>query len=269
MSSSTPGDAVDGCTEKGDAGPEDSLKPTTRALWLVDSVESADAPLNTGSDDFAVIESILQRRRSCRGFKATPVPRDVIGNLLAAAQRTPSWSNMQPWQVSIVSGVALQRLRSALAAAQTPAAPDFPFPEHYDGVYKERRRASGWQLYDAVGVKRGDRAGSAVQARRNYEFFDAPHVALITTEKSLGTYGAIDCGLYIQSFLLAAEALGLGAVAQAALAVRADFLRTWLGLRPERLVVCGISFGFADPAHPSASVVTDRADLTQVATFID
>ena len=33
--------------------------------------------------------------------------------------------------------------------------PDVPFPPSYEGVYRHRRRVSGWQLYEALGVERG------------------------------------------------------------------------------------------------------------------
>ena len=94
---------------------------------------------------------------------------------------------------------------------------------------------------------------------RNYEFFGAPHAAIITTEADLGVYGAIDCGLYVDSFLLAAEALGLGTCAQAALAMRSQFLRDWFDLPETRKVVCAIAFGYPDPEHPSANFTSRRA----------
>ncbi|MFZ0140221.1 MAG: hypothetical protein WAL70_03985 [Aeromicrobium sp.] len=60
-------------------------------------------------------------------------------------------------------------------------------------------RESGWQLYDAVGVAKGDREASALQMLRNFEFFGAPHAAIITTDAELVVYGAIDCGLSSRS----------------------------------------------------------------------
>src|SRR5207253_4078739 len=63
-----------------------------------------------------------------------------------------------------------------------------------------------------------DKAAYARQALENYNFFGAPHVAVIHTDEALGIYGAIDCGAYVGNFTLAAQALGLGTIAQAALA---------------------------------------------------
>ena len=82
-----------------------------------------------------------------------------------------------------------------------PPAPDITFPREYRGVYLERRRACGFQLYEAVGVTRGDREGYAKQGFENYKLFGAPHVAIITSDEALGTYGVLDCGAYVSNFL--------------------------------------------------------------------
>ena len=219
--------------------------------------------------DEKVLERLLTGRWSCRGFTDESVPRDVIERLLTIAQRTPSWCNTQPWQLVITSGEETTKLREALLQSFDWAGSDFEFPVSYNGVYRERRRESGWQLYEAVGVEKGDREASALQMLRNFEFFGAPHVAILTTDADLGVYGAIDCGLYVDSFLLAAQALGLGACAQAALAAGSPFLRDYFDLDESRRVVCGISFGYADPDHPTASYRTSRVGLEDVVTFVD
>jgi len=219
-------------------------------------------------DDTEVLERLLTDRWSCRGFTDEQVPRDVVERLLTIAQRTPSWCNTQPWQLVITSGEETTKLREALLKSFDWAGSDFEFPVAYNGVYRERRRESGWQLYEAVGVEKGDREASALQMLRNFEFFGAPHVAILTTDADLGVYGAIDCGLYVDSFLLAAQALGLGACAQAALAAGSPFLRDYFNLDESRRVVCGISFGYADPDHPTATYRTSRVGLEDVVTFV-
>lgn len=219
--------------------------------------------------DFEALERLLDERWSCRGFLDQQVPRETIDRLLAIAQRTPSWCNSQPWHLTITSGEATVKLRDALLASFDGSGSDFEFPASYQGIFQERRRESGWQLYDAVGIEKGDREASTAQALKNFEFFGAPHVAILTTEADLGVYGAVDCGLYVDTFLLAAQALGLGAIAQAALAARAPFLREWFGLPDNRKVVCGISFGFADPDHATATYRTSRAPIGDAATFVD
>jgi nitroreductase len=224
--------------------------------------------------DFAAVERVLTNRRSCRGYLPDEVPRDVIEQVLAAAQHTASWCNTQPWQLHIVSGEARDALSKAavehvVSTLGQPAPSDFPFPAAYSGVYGQRRKEVGWQLYEAVGVVRGDRDGSAMQMLRNFEFFGAPHVAIVTTDADLGVYGAIDCGLYVNSFMLAAEALGLGTCAQAAIGQVAPAVREFLDLPDDRRIVCGIAFGHPDPDHASARFTSRRAPITDAVTFVD
>ncbi|GAA2084829.1 nitroreductase [Aeromicrobium tamlense] len=216
--------------------------------------------------DAEVLERLLASRFSCRGFTDEPVAEAEIEAIVASASRTPSWCNVQPWHVDIVSGEALVRLRHDLMADASLGS-DYPFPPGYEGVHAERRREVGWQLYQAVGVAKGDREGSAREMLRNFEFFGAPHVAVVSAPAPLGVYAAIDCGLFVQSFLLAAQARGVATVAQAALAQKSQFLREWLGLPEDRLIVCGISFGHADPDHPANSFRAGRAPLHEVTRF--
>lgn len=224
--------------------------------------------------DFETLEKLLTDRRSCRGYLDDEVPRETIEQILTAAQHTASWCNTQPWELVIVSGEARTDLskrltESVIETFGQPAQPDFAFPERYDGEYNARRKEVGWQLYEAVGVERGDREASAMQMLRNFEFFGAPHVAIVTTEADLGVYGAIDCGLYVNSFMLAAQALGVGTCAQAALAQVAPALREHLDLPEHRKIVCGIAFGFPDPGHPTAQFTSHRAPIGTAVTYRD
>jgi nitroreductase len=219
-----------------------------------------------------VLEDLLRERYSCRAFKPDPVPRATIDRILTAAQRTASWCNSQPWQIVIASGEAKERFRNAIYAKASSGAPedgDFSFPREYRGVYLERRRESGFQLYNTLGIARGDRAAYAKQALENYNFFGAPHVAIIHTDEALGIYGAIDCGAYVGNFLLAAQALDLATIPQAALARHSGLIRRYFGLGDDRRVVCGISFGFPDRDHKINSYRTSRADIVDTVTFVE
>lgn len=217
----------------------------------------------------SVLNTLLNQRHSCRAFLPEPVPRSVQEQFLQMAQRTASWCNSQPWQVHITEGAGTQRLRSALGAApQSGAGSDFPWPREYQGVYQERRRECGFALYDSVGIARGDRDASARQAQENFRLFGAPHVAIITSDEALGVYGAVDCGAYVANFLLAAASLGVATIPQAALASRSALLREFFGLGDDRRVVCGISFGYADAAHPANGFRTRRADVATAAAWV-
>jgi nitroreductase len=212
------------------------------------------------------LAAILNTRHSCRGFLPGPVPDDVLRRLFALAQRTASWCNAQPWQVHLLSGQARDSLSDRLTARVQagPEKPDIATPAKYEGVYRERRRSSGFALYDAVGIDRDDPAGRFDQMLENFRFFGAPHVAIITVPVALGTYGVMDCGAFVANLLNAAEALGLSAIAQAAIAMYADTVREELDVATDRSIVCGVSLGYADPQHPANAFRTERAELADV-----
>lgn len=218
-----------------------------------------------------VFDQILTARHSCRAFTPEAVPRETIDRVLAMAQKTASWCNAQPWQVHVLSAPATDRARQALAKhiEAERERPDIAFPEAYVGVYAERRRECARRLYGAVGVTWGDRVASAKQALENFRFFGAPHLAIITSDAKLGSYGAVDCGAYVSNFMLAAQSLGIATIPQAALAAFSPFWHEWLGLDAGRTVVCGISFGIEDPQHKANAFRTDRASLAEAAHWVD
>ena len=212
------------------------------------------------------LTEILKARFSCRAFKADPVPRDVIEQIVATARHVPSWNNVQPWHITVTTGKETERFREGLLKAVETDTPgwDIEGPKKYEGIYAERRRACGWQLYDAVGVTKGDRVASGKQMMRNFELFDAPHVAIITSPVNLGPYGVLDIGAFTTAFMLAAKAMGLDTIAQAAVASYAGFVRRHFDIPEDQHVICAISFGYGDPDHVANSYRTPRADVGDI-----
>ncbi|MES2531692.1 MAG: nitroreductase [Pseudomonadota bacterium] len=231
---------------------------------------SVFAPASDALPD-AVLDRLAAERHSCRAFLQTPLPRATIERMLAIAQRAPSWCNTQPWHVHLVSGAALDRFREAYVpiARGGGGAPDFDFPLAYRGPYQARRKECGLALYASLGIGREDRTAAAEQALENFRFFGAPHLAVISTERDLGDYGAIDCGGYLGLLLLAAQSLGIAAVPQAAIATHSGFVREFIGLPESRQVVAGVAFGWRDDAHPINGFRTRRATQEEAVTWID
>jgi nitroreductase len=232
-----------------------------------------DFPINEPSTkNILGLEKLLNERHAVRAFLRREVPRETIKHVLQLAQRTASWCNSQPWQVLIASGKAKERFRKLIYAEASRGVDDdydFSPPREYVGVYLDRRRESGFQLYNSLGIPRGDRAAYWKQMLENYNLFGAPHVAIIHTSEPLGIYGAIDCGAYVSNFMLAAQGHGLGTIPQAALARHSNLIRRHFALPDDRRIVCGISFGYADRTHKVNSYRTERASIAETVTFED
>ena len=214
---------------------------------------------------------LLGERYSCRAFLPRQVETAAITQMLEIAQRTPSWCNSQPWKLLITRGAGTERFRDAYleyAAGRKPE-PDYAFPREYRGVYLKRRRECGFQLYESVGIARGDRAASARQGMENYRLFGAPHAMVVTTDEALGVYGVLDCGAWVNNFMLAARSFGVASIAQAALGAHPNFMRSHFGLPEDRLVVCGMSFGYEDAEQPVNRFRTSRAAAQDVVTWVD
>ena len=223
-----------------------------------------------GETEAEVLRRLMTRRFSCRAFRPEPVPDAVIGAIVETARATPSWCNTQPWGLVVTRPGTTEPLAQALVEAAMNAKgveSDLPFPERYSGERQTRRRASGFALYDAVGIAHDDKQGRQRQMLENFRFFGAPHVAILTTAAELGPYGGVDCGAFLQSFMLAAEAEGVATIPQAALAQVAPVLKRHLDIPADRWVVCGISFGYADMTYPANSFRTSRAGVEEILRF--
>ncbi len=212
------------------------------------------------------LEATLAQRWSCRAFKPDPIARETIERIVQAAGRAPSWNNTQPWHLIVTEAAETDRLAKAFYdhAGQSAPQPDLDWPTEYPGVLGERRRTCGWQLYGALGIQKGDRAASGKQMMENFRFFGAPHLAIVTSPRALGSYGALDVGGFVTAFCLAAQALGVASIAQAAVAAHSPFLRKWFGIPEDRLILCGVALGLADDAHPANGYRTERANLHEI-----
>jgi len=220
--------------------------------------------MSTAPSPPPTVEEIAHDRHSVRAFTRQEVDASVIGDIIEVAQRAPSWCNVQPWTLDLLSGEAKNSLvdRMLADADRGPGQYDIPAPSTYSGVYRDRRRASGFRLYEAVGVDRADMSGRSAQARENFRFFGAPHALIISCASELLPYGLVDCGAFIATFQLAAQSKGVGTIAQAAVARYGATIREFLGLSSEQRIVGALAFGYADTDHPVNSFRTERATVT-------
>lgn len=208
------------------------------------------------------IPDAIKKRKSVRGYTSQPVEREVIERILQCAGHAPSGANSQPWQVAVVTGNMKERLADAMIAAfkaGTKTKRDYTYyPDKWVEPFKERRVQCGLQLYEALGIKRGDKERRADQWLANYRSFDAPVMLLFFLHPSLATGSFLDYGMFIQSFMLAAVEEGLATCAQAALCDYADIIKSHLGIQDETILVCGMALGYEDESAPVNSYRTPR-----------
>ena len=217
-------------------------------------------------------DTIVQNRRSVRGYLPQELDRALIAQVFALASHAPSNCNVQPWQVHVVSGAALRSLGTALTKAaqqgQTPA-PDVAMIGRYHGEYRKRQIEAARALYGAMGITRDDHAGRTDAFLRNLDAFGAPHAAFLFLPEGFGLREAADLGGYAQTLMLAMTSRGIASCAQGALSLYPDILRDHLGLTPGPRLIMGIAFGIEDPGHPANAARTGRAPLADLVRFHD
>lgn len=212
----------------------------------------------------------IAARRSVRGFRPDPVPREVLERVFTASQRAPSWCNIQPWRVVLTGGAKTAELTAALAEAArtTMPSPDVGFPVEYPEPYKAHRRACGAALYQAMGVAYDDKTARYDAWMRNFSAFGAPHAAIVSMDRRFGVYAALDVGCWLQTVLLAATAEGLATCSQASLATYPAAARRVLGIPDGELILFGIALGWEDTAERANACRTDRSPVEDNVRFV-
>jgi nitroreductase len=210
-------------------------------------------------------------RRAVRSFSDQPVPREALERVLAAAARTPSGGNLQPWNSYVLTGAPLAELKKRTAerrAAGDPGdEPEFDiYPPELKSPYRERRFAAGEQRYTALGIAREDRRAREECVSANWDCFGAPAALFCYLDRALGSAQWADLGMYLQTVMLLLRAEGLHSCPQKAWPVYHRTVAEVVAPPAELMLFCGMSIGFEDTA--ARHVRIDRAPLAETVTFL-
>jgi nitroreductase len=223
-----------------------------------------------------IVDEAITSRRSVRAFLPTPVPQEVLEDLLRVAARAPSGTNMQPWRVYVLTGGSRERLAQEIVetyldpeqAAEHKEEYSY-YPNTWSEPYLSRRRKVGYDLYQLLEIEKGDKERMRGQHARNFKFFDAPVGMIFTIERSLEQGSWLDYGMFLQNLMVAARGRGLHTCPQAAFTQFHRIIARHLKLPPEEQVVCGMSLGYEDPSQVENSLVTERAEVSAFTVFLD
>ena len=215
-----------------------------------------------------VIEAI-RARKSIRGYKPDPVPKEVLRKVLDTAIRSPSSLNTQPWEITVLAGEVLDSIKRGniekLASGTLPN-PDIG-GKPYEGVYRERQVGLAKQLFGLMGIAREDKEARARWMERGFRFFDAPAAVIISVDKSLGEYSMFDIGAISQTICLAALKYGLGTCIANQGVMYPDVVRRFAGIPESKRIVISIAIGYPDWDFPANKLESTREPVENVATW--
>ena len=213
------------------------------------------------------LEQAINERRSIRMFLPDkPVPRELVDRALELAIRAPSNSNVQPWHLRLVSGAARESLVAALldeASSKPPVVPELP------ELFAHLRRELGAKVYGSMGITRDDSEGRRIAVLRNWEFFRAPLAGIVCMHRDLHYVDSLGVGMFLQTFLLALTAHGLGTCVQVSIAGYPEIVREQLSISDEYAILCGLAIGYPDPTFPANNLRTARNPIEHNVVFHD
>jgi nitroreductase len=118
-----------------------------------------------------------------------------------------------------------------------------------------------------MGIGRGDKEGRMRAVLRNFEFFDAPHIAFLGMHPDFGTTVALDVGMFAQSLMLSMVAFGLHSCPMGTMRNYPDMVREAFEIEDGTQILFGISFGYEDTSVEANETRTTRDDISANIVF--
>ncbi len=213
----------------------------------------------------------LNSRRSIRGFKKDPVPKDVIHKILEAAVRTPSGMNTQPWEFVVASGKVLDEIREECSKLFNEGS--FPtndmLRKPYEGIYRQRQVDLAMEIFKIIGISREDKEARKKWMLRGFRFFDSPCQIVICAEKEMQYHlDMLGIGAICQSICLAALDFGLGTCIADQGIMYDQVWRKHAGIPETKRLIAGITIGYPDEGFAVNKMITPREPVDKITTWL-
>ncbi|HDP24683.1 MAG TPA: nitroreductase [Deltaproteobacteria bacterium] len=218
-----------------------------------------------------VLEAI-QSRKSIRGYKPDPVPRKILEEILEAATRAPSTMNTQPWEFLVISGDVIRKISDENVRKLKSGA--IIKPDHMitgwpnDSVFRNRQIEIAKQIFQFMGIPRGDKEKRAWWMERGFRFFDAPAAIILLLDRSLTDAGPLmDVGAVMQNICLAALHYGLGTCIEDQGVMYPESIREITGIPDTKRIVISVAIGYPDWEFPANKVISHREPVKNITTW--
>ena len=218
-------------------------------------------------------EEIAQDRRSIRGYKKDPIPREILEEIIHIAKQAPSSMNTQPWHFHVLTGEPLERIRKGNTEkmmAGSSVDREIKLNHGYEGPHRERQIEIAVQLFEAMGIARDDKERRLDWVMRGFRQFDAPVSIVITVDKALAddTIAHFDCGAATYGLVLAAWSKGIGSVINGQGIMQSSVVRENASIPEDQVIMTCVAMGYPDETFVANDVKSRRSPNEKVASFI-
>ena len=220
------------------------------------------------------LKQAMQERRSIRGFKKDAVPRALLEEVIALANRAPSSMNTQPWHLHVLTGEPLEKVREGNSTRMLQGVPPVrEISDHgaYAGVHRDRQVGIAKQLFAAMGIERDDKERRQDWVMRGFRQFDAPVSIVVCFDKSLddnGTIAHFDLGAVTYGLVLAAWSKGLGCVINGQGIMQSPVVREHAQIPEDQVIMTCVAMGWPDEDFSANAVVSTRRPVEEVTRFV-
>lgn len=219
------------------------------------------------------LEQAMRERRSIRGYAERPVPRALIGEIIALANRAPSSMNTQPWRLHVLTGAPLERVRAGNTERMLAGvAPSREIEDYaaYQGEHRKRQIEIAVQLFEAMGIERHDAERRQDWTMRGFRQFDAPVSVVVCFDRSLlgNTIAHFDTGAMTYGLVLAAWARGLGAVINGQGIMQSPVVREVAEIPEDEVILTCVALGWPDGGFAANDVVSRRRPVDEFTRFV-
>ncbi|MBN2032083.1 MAG: nitroreductase [Deltaproteobacteria bacterium] len=205
----------------------------------------------------------IEQRRSTRAYLETPIDKETLKKLLYYATQAPSAINIQPWELTVVSGEERKRLSRLLVKRMKerniscgPGARK-PLAHVFVQRQKELLRCILPTLPENTIFNDFINEGSC-------NFYGAPTAIFLTLDNTFSNARFTDIGIVLGYLVLAAHAMGLGACPIGLVTAFEDDIRDYLNIPDEKTVVIAVAVGYRDEASPVNRSRSSRAPLEEL-----
>lgn len=218
------------------------------------------------------LAELVRQRRSIRGYREDPVPKELIREIIEIAAGAPSSMNTQPWHFHVIAGEPLERIRAEnteLMMAGAPLRREIRLHRKYEGEHRDRQVEIAYQLFDAMGI-RDDKAKRTDWMMRGFRQFDAPVSIVVTYDKDLelATIGHFDLGAVTYGLCLAAWDRGLGTVINGQGIMQSDVVRAHANIPDDEVIMTCVAMGWPDDDFAANHVKAPRVPAEELVSFV-
>ncbi|MBR0079295.1 MAG: nitroreductase [Synergistaceae bacterium] len=187
-------------------------------------------------------QEVVKKRIGNRSFSDKQISEEDIRNIVADAERSPSWANAQATHVYVAVGETLKKIKAEhLAKVNNGEKANSDIPTVHRQNWGEKSLTNQDQLMKDWKDFLGDLTPFVNSQKILY---DASAMVYLTVPRTAPQWALIDLGAFAQTLMLAACDRGIGSTPAHEIVKYPDEIRKNLCVPDDEIIAMGIALGY-------------------------